>query len=100
MKFTISPNDENQCFDIRIETRDGRISAHHAKTADVLDWFRKLIVQYDAAVTITTDLVPLDTPEPRYLILSGSEDLPHNLGLQCGVCGAIGICEHSGQTAL
>lgn len=79
MEFTITPNPDDQCFDIRIKTKD-HTSTHHATTADVLEWFRKLVVECDCEIKVSAGLVPLDTPEPRYLILNDMEDLPHNCG--------------------
>jgi len=70
MKFRFTPNPEDQCFDVRVETPDGRTVAHHARTADLLEWVRKLVVEKDCEIFISTDLNPLDTPEPRYLILA------------------------------
>jgi hypothetical protein len=66
MEFTFTPNPEDQCFDLRIKRGD-RTEAHQVATRDLFEWFRQLMVEQDCAITVSTDLVPVDTPTPRYL---------------------------------
>lgn len=70
MTFKITPNEENQCFNVIVSSPRG-ITAHHVATADLFAWFHKIIVDCNCEVTVKSEVTPRDTPEPRYLILSG-----------------------------
>lgn len=67
MRYTITPNEEDQCFDIRVQRgMNGQQICYQVATRDLLSWLQREVCS-DHLYSVVLDTVAVDTPEPRYL---------------------------------
>ncbi len=69
MRFTITPNYAEQCFDIRIQRGiNGKTETRQVVTKDLLAWLQREICE-DTFGELVMDTQAVDTLEPRYLMV-------------------------------